>query len=115
MATPSLQIHASAGTHDGQKVLRLIGPLNIHTIFEFQTAVRAETSPTLIVDFSDVPFIDSIGLGALVSAQLTTKRANRKLALAAMNPRVRALLGMSNLTQFFSAYPTTQEAESALS
>ena len=115
MANQKLEILASAGSREGQKILSLKGPLNIHTIFDFQTAVRADTSPALIVDFSDVPFIDSSGLGALVSAQLTTQKANRKLALAAMNPQVEALLDMSNVRQFFQSYPTTQDAESALS
>lgn len=115
MASRSIQILASAGARDGQKILRLKGPLNIHTIFEFQNAVRAETSPTLIVDFSDVPFIDSSGLGALVTAQLTAQRTNRKLALAAMNSQVSALLEMTNVKKFFSAYRTLQEAEAAAS
>ena len=115
MASRGIQILASAGARDGQKILRLKGPLDIHTIFEFQAALRAETSPTLIVDFSDVPFIDSSGLGALVSAQLTAQRANRKLALAAMNTQVRALLDMTNVKQFFSAYPTIEDAEASIS
>ena len=91
------------------------GPLNIHTIFDFQTAVRAETSPVLIVDFSDVPFIDSTGLGALVGAHLTAQKSNRKLALAAMNTQVKALLDMTHVSQFFKAYPTVQDAEAAVS
>jgi anti-sigma B factor antagonist len=115
MGSQNIQIVTSAGAHDGQKIMRLKGPLSIHTIFDFQTAVRAETSPTLIVDFSEVPFIDSTGLGALVGVQLTVDKSNRKLALAAMNPQVRALLDMTKVSQFFKAYPTIQDAETAVS
>jgi len=113
MASQNMQIVSATGAREGQKVLRLKGPLNIHTIFEFQTAVRSETSPMLIVDFSEVPFIDSSGLGALVGANLAMQKTNRKLALAAMNPQVKALLDMTNVGQYFTAYPTLEAAEAA--
>jgi len=114
MASENIQIVTSAGARDGQTILRIKGPLNIHTIFDFQTAVRAETSPVLIVDFSEVPFIDSTGLGALVGAHLTAQKSNRKLALVAMNTQVRALLDMTHVSQFFKAYSTVQDAEAAV-
>jgi anti-sigma B factor antagonist len=115
MLKENMQIVSSAGTRAGQTILRLKGPLNIHTIFDFQAAVRAESSPVLIVDFSAVPFIDSTGLGALVGALLTVQKANRKMALVAMNRDVKALLDMTNVSQFFTAYHTVQEAEAAVS
>jgi anti-sigma B factor antagonist len=113
MLKENIQIVSSAGARAGQTILRLKGPLNIHTIFDFQSAVRAESAPVLIVDFSDVPFIDSTGLGALVGAHLTVQKANRKMALVAMNAQVKALLDMTNVSQFFKSYPTIQEAEAA--
>jgi anti-sigma B factor antagonist len=114
MAIENIQIVAAPGMRDGQKILRLKGPLNIHTIFEFQTAARAETSPTLIVDFSGVPFIDSAGLGAIVSVQLSSQKANRKLVLVALNSQVKALLDMTHLTQLFRVFPDVHAAEVAL-
>jgi anti-sigma B factor antagonist len=65
------------------------------------------------VNFSEVPFIDSSGLGALVGANLAMQKTNRKLALAAMNPQVKALLDMTNVGQYFTAYPTLEAAEAA--
>ncbi len=115
MASQNIQIVTSAGARDGYKILRVKGPLNIHTIFDFQTALRSETSPTLIIDFSDVPFIDSTGLGAMVGAHLAAQKANRKLVFAAMNPQVRALLDMTHVAQFFSTCLTIRDAEAAIS
>jgi anti-sigma B factor antagonist len=115
MSNENIQIVSSAGARDGYKILQVKGPLNIHTVFDFQSALRAETSRTLIVDFTDVPFIDSTGLGALVGAQVAAQKANRKVAFAAMNPSVKALLDMTHVSQFFTTYPTVQDAETAVS
>jgi anti-sigma B factor antagonist len=113
MPNGNIQIVTSSGTRDGYKILHVKGPLNIHTIFDFQTALRAETSPTVIIDFAEVPFIDSTGLGAMVGAHLAAEKANRKLAFAALNSQVKALLDMTHVSKFFRTYPTVQDAETA--
>ena len=115
MPTEIIEIVACRGSREGLKILRLKGPLNIRTIFDFQNAVRAELSPALVVDFSFVPYIDSTGLGALVGAHLAAERANRKLAFAAMNTQVRALVEMTHVNQFFRTYSTIEDAEAAIS
>ena len=115
MSNQNIQIVASPGSRDGYKILHVKGPLNIHTIFDFQSAIRAETSAALIIDFAEVPFIDSTGLGALVGANVAAQKANRKIAFAAMNPQVKALLEMTHVSQFFKEYPTIQDAERAVS
>jgi anti-anti-sigma factor len=114
MALEKMQIVGSQGSHDGQKVLSLKGPLTIHTVFDFQAAVRAEASPVVIVDFSEVPYVDSAGLGALVGAYVAAKRVNRELAFVALNSQVKALIDMTQVSQFFRIYPTVQDAEAAL-
>jgi len=104
---------ASDGPHAGQRILRMKGPLNLHTVFEFQNQVRAETSPNVIIDFSGVPFIDSAGLGALVGAHISAQKARRKILFAAMNTQVITLLEMTRIRSLFTVYSTLQEAEAA--
>jgi anti-sigma B factor antagonist len=113
MATEKMEIITTVGTRDGQKLLTLKGALTIHTIFNFQTAVREDSTAAVIIDFSNVPFMDSAGLGALVGARVALQKANRKLALAGLNTPVKALLDMSKVTQFFPIYPTVEEAQAA--
>lgn len=114
MTRESFQIVASDGAAPGQRVLRLQGPLNIHTMFDFQAALRAEQSPLVIVDFSEVPYMDSAGLGVVVGAYVSAQRAKRKLALAGMNERVAALLAMTQVSRLFEPYNTAEEAQRAL-
>ncbi|HUJ39398.1 MAG TPA: STAS domain-containing protein [Candidatus Acidoferrales bacterium] len=114
MANDALRIHATAGTRDGHKILALKGPLTLQTVFEFQTAARAEHAPVLILDFTEVPYVDSAGLGAIVGALVTAQRAKRKLAVAGLSDKAKALVKMSHLGSVIHPYDTVQDAEKAL-
>jgi anti-sigma B factor antagonist len=55
----------------------------------------------LMVDFADVPYIDSTGLGFLAGARVTVQNAGAKIVLASLNRHVRKILDDVNMTQFF--------------
>ena len=55
----------------------------------------------LIVDFGDVPYIDSTGLGFLAGARVTAQNAGARIVLARLNPHVRRILDDVKLRQFF--------------
>lgn len=114
MVNDSLQITASEGTGEGLKILTLKGALNIHTIFDFQSATRSETAPKLILDFAGVPYMDSAGLGALVGAYVTAQRSQRKMAVAGATKQVKALIDMTHVGTLISTYTSVKEAEEAL-
>jgi anti-sigma B factor antagonist len=114
MATENLQIVVTPGNRDGQKILSLKGSLNIQTIFGFQSAVRAENSPMVILDFSGVPYIDSAGLGALVGAYVAAQKKPQRMAVVGMNMQVKALVEMTKVSQLIKAFDTVGEAEEQL-
>ncbi len=114
MASDKMDIVTTVGTREGQKVLALKGPLTIHTIFDFQSAVREQSNTAVIIDFSNVPFMDSAGIGALVGARVALQKANRPLAIAALNTQVKALLDMSKVSPFFRIFSTVEEAQAAV-
>ena len=113
MPIENIQAITSDGPHVGQRILRLKGPLSIHTVFEFQNVVRSETAPSLIIDFSGVPFIDSSGLGALVGAHISAQKARRKLSFTGMNTQALTLLDMTRIRGMFAIYETVEEAQGA--
>ena len=65
----------------------------------------------LVVDLADIEFIDSSGLGGLVSA-LKALRAQKEgdIRLASLQPPVVALLEVTRLNRVFASYPTAEEA-----
>jgi anti-sigma B factor antagonist len=109
-----LLIEDLAGPQAGQRILRLTGPLVISNMFDFQSKVRADTSKALILDFSNVPYADSAGIGALVGAYVTRQKDGRILALVGVNDRVRAVLKVTHVEQFFRFFDSVSAAEQSI-
>ena len=94
--------------------MRLTGPLVISNMFEFQSKVRADVSQALILDFSGVPYADSAGIGSLVGAYVSRQKDNRSLSLVGINDRVRAVLKVTHVEQFFRFFDSVDAAQQAL-
>ena len=55
----------------------------------------------LLIDFAEVPYIDSTGLGFLAGARATAQSAGMSLVLSSLNQHVKRILDDVQLTQFF--------------
>ena len=114
MPQEPLQIEDVAGAHDGQRIIRLSGPILLSNFFQFQSLVRGSTSPNLILDLTEVPYIDSAGIGALVGAYVTHQKEGRSLALVGVAERVRNTMQVTRVEQFFRFYDTLVAAQNAV-
>ena len=56
----------------------------------------------IVLDLSDVQFMDSMGLGALVALYTSAQAAGCQLQLLKIGQRVRELLGLTHLLDVFS-------------
>jgi anti-sigma B factor antagonist len=91
-------------------VLSFRGPLTMENVPPFLNAVRREGAPTMILDFSGVPYLDSSGLGCLVSAYTSCSKAGRRVALTGVNQRVRKVFEITKVEQIFLMFPTLADA-----
>jgi len=114
MPQEPLVIEDLPGPKDGQRTLRLTGPIIINNLFDFQAKVRADKSHTLILDFTNVPYMDSAGIGALVGAYVTHQKDGRKLFLVGVSDRIHSALKVTHVETFFSFFPTLADVESAV-
>lgn len=114
MGEGQLQLRTSWGAHDGHKIVHLSGPLTISTLFDFQALVRADPSTGLILDFSEVPYVDSAGLGSVLSAYVSRQKDGRRLALVGVSERVRNVFQLTRVDQFFHFYSSVPAAEQAM-
>jgi anti-sigma B factor antagonist len=114
MATEPLMIERLS-VLEGQHVLCLRGPLTVENLSLFQNAIRREENvPTIILDLSDVPYMDSSGLGSLVSAYVTRHKATRRIALSGVNERVLKLFETTKVEPLFLIFPTLDDAITGL-
>lgn len=94
----------------GASILRLHGPLLLGNFFRFQSMVRADTADLLLLDLSDVPYIDSAGIGCLVGAQISRDGSGRKLVLVGTTDRVRTALQVTKVEQLFTYAASVEQA-----
>jgi anti-anti-sigma factor len=111
MRDEPLTIQTFPGSHAGSVVLRLQGPLTIGTLFGLQDTVRAQTAPRIILDLSGVPYMDSAGLGVLLTCKVSAEKNNRQLRLAGVSERVMSLIRMTRVDTILNIYPTVADAE----
>jgi anti-sigma B factor antagonist len=104
------EIRSSQGA-SGASVLHLSGPLTLNTLFEFQDRVRKEQGNGLIIVLTDVPYMDSAGLGAVLSAFASCQRHGKRFALASVSPRVSSLLQVSKVDSLVPQYASIEAVE----
>ena len=95
-------------------VLRLKGPLTAENLSPFQNAIRGEQAPTMILDLTQVPYIDSGGLGSLVGAYISRQKAGHRVVLAGVNRRVLRVFEITKVEPLFLIFPNVCEALDAL-
>ncbi len=64
----------------------------------------------VVVDLSDVTFLDSRGLGVLVAAWKKCRESGASLDLVVAKPQVAKVLEITRLDDMFTIFPTLEEA-----
>ena len=72
-------------------------------------------SRNLVLNLSNVSFIDSSGVGELIRLLTTAARDHKTVVLAGLTGRVRDVLQITKLATVFVTYSTAVEAAQALS
>ena len=72
MRHDNLKLEMLAGSRPGEKIMVLDGVLTADTAFHFRDSVRAQQPPTLVVDMTNVNYVDSSGLGVLIGAYVSS-------------------------------------------
>lgn len=106
-----------AKTHNALQVVSVPDArIDAAVAIEFKDAMRAQTddgAPVVVLDLSNVEFIDSSGLGAIV-ASMKHMGKERKLALAGLTPNVEKVFKLTRMDSVFSVYTTLELAMSEL-
>jgi anti-sigma B factor antagonist len=98
---------------DGWQVLRLAGEVDVATAPRLRDRLVQlvnEGPPLVVVDLSGLTFIDSMGLGALVSGLKRSRAQNGDLRLAGPTDHVAKVLSITRLDQAFVVGETVPAA-----
>ncbi len=105
-----LEIHVEdVGTYT---LCRPIGELDAYTVGQFrESLVELANKPRLLIDLSEVPFMDSAGLGALIGGIRRAREAEGEVSVACSRPTLTRLL---HTTGFDRIVPVTETLDAAI-
>jgi anti-sigma B factor antagonist len=86
------------------------GKLSLETVSGFVQNMRTEPASYLVMDLSGITFLDSAGVGALVSLFVNRRNQKKALALAALQPQAAAVVSVAGLQNLLPIYKTVDEA-----
>jgi anti-sigma B factor antagonist len=99
-------------------VLHVVGDLDVagapRLRAELEQALAAADPLNLVVDLTEVPFCDSVGLGVLVATLNQVQRMNGRMILVLAPGMIRHLLMITNLDRHFETSGSFAEAREAM-
>lgn len=110
------RIETSLRHREELPVLDVVGEIDIYTTPQFKDAVSAaieEGKPGIIINMSQVTYMDSSGFGTLLSATKRLRPISGALFLSNCNEAITRMLQITRLNTIFGIYDTEDEAVAA--
>ena len=101
---------------DGTKILDVSGEIDVYTAPQFKDAVNsiiATGQKHLVVNMSNVTYMDSSGFGALLSATRRLRPQGGTVNLVHVSGAIDRILRITRLNTVFATYDTVDEALAA--
>jgi len=100
---------------DEYTLCRPKGELDAYTVGNFREALtRLTDGRNLLIDLSEVPFMDSAGLGALIGGIRRAREAGGDVAVACSRPTLSRLLHTTGFDRIVPVTESVEEAATAL-
>ena len=108
------KIESLPGPQEGVRILHLVGPFRLQQVWEFQSIMRGGTDPVTIIDLTEVPYMDSASLGAIMGAHVFYQKNNRQYALVGVTERHKLLFEVGGVDKLLVIYDNVDQAVSQL-
>jgi len=96
------------------KIIKLTGPLTLRTLFEFQNVSRQDHRAPIILDIGDVPYMDSAGLGSVISLFASCQRTKRGFGVIGVSDRIRTLFEVTHCDGLLPCFDSLDTADNAV-
>ena len=103
----------SSRQEQGRAVVSVRGEVDLYTspaLRDALAAAFARRESTVIVDLSEVTYMDSSGIATLVVAHGAARKSAGRLVLAGLTDRVREVFKLARLESVFELAPTVAAA-----
>lgn len=91
-------------------IIGLNGKLSLENVHDFLATLRPESATHLILDMSGLSFLDSAGVGALVTLFVSRRKQGKTLTLAALTVQGTAVMQVAGLLKLLPVYPSVEQA-----
>jgi anti-sigma B factor antagonist len=112
-----VELSVSRQSVGGHPVVAVSGEVDVYSapaLKDSLTELLQSGVSSVVVDLSDVAFLDSTGLGALVEARSATTEAGGALPLVCSQERILKLFAITGLDGVFAIHPTVDDAIGSL-
>jgi anti-sigma B factor antagonist len=113
MQPAQLDLEKLSSSDENNLVTRLNGKLSLETVHNFIQTLRPEPAAHLVLDMSGVSFLDSAGVGALVSLFVHRRNVGKSFAIAGPTRQGMAVLQVAGLVKLLPNFPTVEAALAA--
>ena len=105
-----------SASYPGASIVDVEGEVDVLTSPRFKTALAEVVdagASTVVVNLDKVQYMDSTGLGVLVSAMKRVRENDGIIVLTGLNPHLSKIFEITGLRKVFSVYATENEALNA--
>ncbi|RSL17145.1 anti-anti-sigma factor [Edaphobacter aggregans] len=108
---PGTVIFRLCGPFTARDMFGTLAPIGLLNILSFQSTPSEELPALNILDLTDVPYMDSTGLGRIVSHYVHCRGKGVRMIIAGASPRVVELFRLTKVDSTIPMAPTVEEAD----
>jgi anti-anti-sigma factor len=111
------QITLQELTVEGCPAVSVSGELNINTAPDLREILikhLKKNEDVILLDLSELEFMDTSGLATLIEAHLKAERYGGKVGMFGLQPRITEVLAVTSVTKLFHIFSSAEEAIKAL-
>ncbi|MDT4939105.1 MAG: anti-sigma factor antagonist [Pseudonocardiales bacterium] len=112
-----MEFSVAQQTVEGVPVVTVRGEIDVYSAPALKDALielLAPEIPAVVVDLTEVGFLDSTGLGALVAARTSATDSDARLPIVSDRDRILKLFRITGLDAIFEIYPSVEAAVTAV-
>ncbi|MBP6017328.1 MAG: STAS domain-containing protein [Candidatus Promineofilum sp.] len=110
-------IHLRVRQEPGAAVIYIEGEVNAfaeEALMEAYAQAGGEKTPTIILDFSGLDYMNSTGIGLLVTLLIRAQRQQQRLLACGLSEHYKQIFDLTRLNEAIGIYDTAAEALAAV-